>query len=100
MVSNIEYLNRIRSISNMCSVSVMAVKNEIQERFEYYVVHDFKPKSNLNNYNELTGQCITQVVQTMMDTGLDSNVFLTRLRELSVENLKFPHGNWYWLTSI
>lgn len=99
-MDNTNYLDRIRVISDNCSLSVFTYWNDMQNRYEFYVLHDFKPKSTLNNYHELTGQNITQIINVMLDAGFDTNVFMTRLREIKVENVKFATDRWYWFTSL
>lgn len=88
------YYKRARTISSMAMVEVFAKKNFMDDKWEFYVMYEFTPKSDINKYNELSGKRITDIVELMSDKGMDTNVFNTKLEEIPIETVKFENDMW------
>lgn len=87
--------NKIRTISDVACVSIVAIENKVENKWEYYIPYTWIPKSNLNSWNELQGKCITSHITRMTDTGFDPIVFNTNLSIIKLERIKFSHDNWF-----
>lgn len=91
---NLNYINRVRATSEISLVDIMIKKNNFDDKYEFYMVHEIHPKSELNNYNELIGRNITAVIESMPDRGYDDRMFQQKLEDIPVENVKFGFDDW------
>jgi hypothetical protein len=92
------YYNRARATSETSLVDILMKKNNVDNKWEFYVVIEFSPKSDINNYNELLGRRITNIIEIMNDSGLDDNIFSQKLEDIPAESIKFEHTEWEYIS--
>jgi len=89
-----------KRVSENLMSDIFALWNNIDKQYEIYIVSSFIPKSNINQYHELEGVCITDILQksTLQDITSE-NLLLKVEQETSLETIRFMTDDWYWIKS-
>ena len=91
---------RLSNLSQISGYSFLAITNAIDGNWEFFVVREWKVKTNLNPYNELIGENITSYVTGVSINGIDLDVFNTKLMNIPVSQITFNHDNWINIVSV